>query len=186
LSSRVRTQNELAQCQCCRNSGCWLDPQCDRDGILIGITWKYVRLTARLADAATAQLSGQIEAAAARRRELRSHAARLMRLFRSLPSPDDSRLSEAILRADDLQDFPFSQFRALASEIGVDAGSEAVEVESHGKFIAEQVRAVRAAKPGIGYDWGKFPRREYDTAVRFGMHELNKVLEQIDARDARR
>ena len=53
--------------------------------VLAIITWRYVRLTKDLTDVARAQLRGEREALAARRRELRTLAAMLRKHLLTIP-----------------------------------------------------------------------------------------------------
>jgi len=137
-------------------------------------TWRYVKLTHRL-------LMEQRWAAAARRRELRSQARVLSGFLYALPSPDDQRLSVVILdHSSDLRDFSFNQFRARASEVSAEAGSQAAEVESHVTWLVNLVRECRSVPKGLGFDWANFPKRDYDTHVRFAIAALCQITEQLD------
>jgi hypothetical protein len=113
--------------------------------VLAGITWRYVKLTHRL-------LHGQLQASAARRRELRTQIAALKVFLDPLPSPDDQRLSRSILdHSNGLRGFSFNRFRELASEVSVEAGSQAVEVENHVAWLANLIREIRAVPSLTGY-----------------------------------
>jgi len=165
-------------------------------GVLAFITWKYVRLTDRL-------LSEQMEARAAQlaasRRELRAHMALLSSFLYALPSMDDERLLGAILdHSNDLRDFSFSRFRALASEVSIEAAARASELETDVKWLTNLFQEIGSApwsrsapsineplgSPGSGvsngYHWGQFPKRDYDKHWRFAIGALEKVTTQVD------
>jgi hypothetical protein len=138
--------------------------------VLAAVTWQYVNLTHRL-------LHGQLQASAARRRELRSQIAVLKAFLDALPSPDDQRLSRSILdHSNDLRDFSFNRFRALTSEVSAEAGSQAAELEGHVAWLVNIIREIRAVPALIGYRWENFPKGAYDTHVRFGIGALGQLL----------
>jgi hypothetical protein len=142
--------------------------------VLAAVTWRYVNLTHRL-------LQGQLQASAARRRELRSQIAVLKAFLEVLPSPDDKRLAGSILdHSNDLRDFSFNRFRELTSEVSADAGSQAAELEGHVAWLVNLVREIRAVPQLTGYRWADFPKREYDTHVRFGTGVLGQIVEQLN------
>jgi hypothetical protein len=158
--------------------------------VLAWITWRYAKLTERL-------VSAQLGEAAARRRELRTQAEVISTFLRDLPSQDDPRLSVAILSYfNDLRDFSSNRFRALASEVIVEAGRQAAAVEEHGTWLINLVRDIRAApRPtprGVneplgtetkGYDWSTFPRKDYDTRLRSAVDALQRLLAEVDSRE---
>ena len=110
---------------------------------------------------------------------------------------DDQKLQGAILgHSNDLRDFPFSRFRALASEVSADAAAQAAELEIHITWLTNLFSEIRSAprsrnprsvneplgSPGIsnGYDWKDFPKRDYETHWRFAHGPLQKLLNQLD------
>jgi hypothetical protein len=142
--------------------------------VLALITWRYVKLTHEL-------LRGQLKAAAARRRELRAQIAVLKAFLDPLPSPDDQRLSGRILdHSNDLRDFSFNRFRELASEVSAETGSQAAELEGHVTWLVNLIREIRAVPPLTGYRWSDFPKKDYDTHVRFAIGALSQVVEQLN------
>jgi hypothetical protein len=142
--------------------------------VLAAVTWQYVNLTHRL-------VHGQLQASAARRRELRSQVAVLKAFLDALPSPDDQRLSRSMLdHSNDLRDFSFNRFRALASEVSAEAGSQAAELEGHVAWLVNIIREIRAVPPLTGYRWENFPKGAYDTHVRFGVGALGQIVEQLN------
>jgi hypothetical protein len=160
-------------------------------GALFLITRRYVNLTHSL-------LLGQLEVVAARRRELRSQIEVLRAFLAALPTPEDQRLAGVILdHSSDLRDFPFNRFRALASRVSLEAGSQAVEAENHLMWLLNLIRGIRATPRPFprspneplgpeskGYDWKSFPGQDYFTHVRFAMLPLNKIVEQLDQFDS--
>jgi hypothetical protein len=121
------------------------------------------------------------QVAAARRRELRAQIAVLKAFLDPLPSPDDQRLSECILdHSSDLRDFSFNRFRELASEVSAEAGSQAAELESHVTWLVNLIREIRAVPRHIGYEWQNFPKRDYDTHLRFAIGALSQIVEQLN------
>ena len=150
--------------------------------VLVLVTWQYVRLTASLARAASAQLVIEYRAAAARRRELRTLADLVERALATLPSPDDSRMHAAVVdRANDLSDFSFSRFRALAAEVSQKAGMKAVEIERHFSRLDEIKRFAR--NPAYPTFLSNFPKTEYDEAVRFATGAVRELVVEIDRAD---
>ncbi len=170
--------------------------------VLAGVTWRYVSLTSRYVELTQALLEVQRETAATRRRELRAHIGILNAFLKGLYSADDERTKKAILsHANPPTDFPFDKFRALASEVSVEAANWAVEAETHITYLINLIHSVRINNPrkepprsvneplsptlGAGYDWQHFPSRDYDTAWRFGINALTGLLTEIDATDKR-
>ena len=153
--------------------------------VLAWITWQYVRLTREM-------LGEHLEAAAARRRELRTQANLLKGILRGLPFSYDERLLEAIRNCYDFQSFPYDRFRALASEVSLTAGSKVYSVETNLKWLGDLFHTIRSAlPPRLGnelfdgvfrpYDWNKFPKREYETAWRNAKNELDLILVELDS-----
>jgi hypothetical protein len=99
-----------------------------------------------------------------------------------LPSQDDPRLSGAILSYfNDLRDFSSNRFRALASEVSVEAGRQAAAVEEHGTWLINLVRDIRSR--ATGYDWSTFPRKDYDTRLRSAVDALQRLSAEVDSRE---
>lgn len=143
-------------------------------GVLAAITWQYVKLTNRL-------LSGQLKTAAARRRELRIQLAVLKAFLDALPSPDDQRLSASILdHSNDLRDFSFNRFRELTSRVSTGTALQTAELEGHVIWLVNLLREIRAVPPLTGYRWADFPKRDYDTHVRFAIGALGQIAEQLN------
>jgi hypothetical protein len=155
-------------------------------GVLAIITWRYVRLTKDLADVARAQLQGQHEAAAARQRELRTLSEILRMHLLSIPVGDDPRLSQAILsQVVEWTDFDFDRLRALASELNEVAGGLAAIAENRMKWIGDLVHKIRATPPGIGYDWSKFPRQEFNQAWVDAYAAAGRIIKSLDEIDGK-
>jgi hypothetical protein len=126
-------------------------------------------------------LQGQLQASAARRRELRSQIAVLKVFLDPLPSPDDQRLSGIILdHSNDLRDFSFNRFRVLTSQVSAEAGSQAAELEGHVTWLVNLIREIRAVPSLTGYRWADFPKRDYDTHMRFAIAALAQIGEQLN------
>jgi hypothetical protein len=143
-------------------------------GILALITWKYVGLTHKL-------LRGQLQASVDRRRELRIQLAVLKAFLDARPSPDDARLPGSILDpSNDLREFSFNRFRELTSQVSGEAGAQESELESHVTWLVNLIREIRAAIARSGYQWVNFPKREYDTHVRFAVGAHAQIVEQLD------
>src|SRR5208283_1486858 len=145
--------------------------------VLAFITARYVVLTKTLAEAANAQLLGQVEASRARRRKLASHINFLLEIIESLP--DSSRWSQAdsIMRnSTNWDDFDFADFRALASEVSDAASSYAALVESKMRWMAERVNEIKSTPSAHGYDWRAFRRPEWDEALRVARHALGSIF----------
>jgi hypothetical protein len=151
--------------------------------VLVCITAWYVALTRTLAEAASGQLRGQREAAEARRRELHTSIYYLSAMMETLPGPTTDRqfMANAMMRVLDWGDFDFGQFRSLASEVGVRAGTSASVVESRMKWLADQLRSVKSVDPRVGFDWDHFDWRVWNNSLnesREALQEIRKELER--------
>lgn len=149
--------------------------------VLVGITVRYVALTRTLAEAASAQLRSQAEAAAARRRGLQSEITLLINLLDSLPGSGEQGMADKLLRERTIEwaDFDFRLFRMAASEVSLEAGQRASVVEAKMKWLGERVRSIKSVDPRIGFDWSNFDWREWNNAgldVRESLQEIARRL----------
>jgi hypothetical protein len=118
----------------------------------------------------------------ARRRELGTQLDLISGFLRELRSPDDPGLSVALLGYfGDLRDLSGSRFRALAAEISAEAGHQAAILEEHGTWLINLVRDIRSR--GTGYDWGSFPKEEYEARLRAAHDAFRSLSIEMDSRN---
>jgi hypothetical protein len=119
-------------------------------------TWKYVRLTKRLADVAAAQLQFQQDAETAKWRELWGLLKLVRRIVADLP--DETR--RAGFDKDIRQSIPWEQsdlarFQALAAQLGTIVGSNAAIAVSSIMWLGERITEVKAVPIQQGYDYDR-------------------------------
>lgn len=149
-------------------------------GVLAAITWKYRKRPSVEPGPLDPELAAELAAREAIYRELRAHLAVLSKVLNSLPLADSTRITEAMLNGDDLQDFPFVRFRTLASEIGSAADSAAALVETNMRWLSDLIHEVRALRSGLHYDWNKFPRVQYNEIVRVTRRPLQEIVRHLE------
>jgi uncharacterized protein YukE len=135
-------------------------------GVLVGITWRYVRLTKKLAEAANAELLARTEAANARRRDLAANVQFLAKVVKSVPAVNRSDFDRLIRNSIAWDEFDFGHFRALASEVSPDAAHAAAEIESQMRRIQAIIAEVKSTPTGRGYDWSGFNWDEWEPRMR--------------------
>jgi hypothetical protein len=131
---------------------------------LVCVTYRYMRLTRVLAEAATEQLRSQREAAHARQTEL---AAEIEFWRAELDSfPQDSRPAQQEQEREHalaLRDYDFSGFIKLASEVGYLAGTEASRFKVEIRKLFTQLNQARDTNPEFpsfhNFAWGTFYKR---------------------------
>ena len=143
--------------------------------VLAAITWIYRARLPFPASTESGAPSPENEEVAALRRELRTQVAFLLSVLNELPSADSSRLAEAILNGDDLRDFSFPRFRALASELDPEGDSAAAMIEINMRWLAALIREVRSKRSGLHYDWKRFPRVRYNEVLRTARRPLQEL-----------
>jgi hypothetical protein len=145
--------------------------------VLAWITWRYVKLTQRL-------VAAQLGEAASRRRELRTQLELVSAFLHEFPTKDDPRLSQALLSPfNDLREFSGNRFRALASEVSVEAGRQAAALEDHGTWLINLVREIRSVPLGTGYNWTNFPRQDYARRLQSAHDAFQRLLAELDSRE---
>ena len=148
--------------------------------VLVYITARYVVLTKKMADIATAQSEARAEMARVRRRELRASINRLDQALKTLPVPSQQSMADTMVRTSiGWSDFDFGRLRSLAAEVSDRAGERATVVESCMNVLADQVNSVRSVPVQGGYDWGKFPWEAWNRALmdaRFGLDAMREEL----------
>jgi len=143
--------------------------------VLAWITWRYVKLTQRL-------VSVQLGEAAARRRELGTQIDLVSAFLSECRSPDDPGLSSALQGYFlDLRDLSGTRCRALAAEVSPEAGHQAAALEEHVTWLINLVRDIRLR--GGAYDWGTFPRDEYEARRRSGLDALQRLSTEVESRE---
>jgi hypothetical protein len=164
-------------------------------GVLASITWRYVQLTSQYVLLTQNLLGEQLQAAAARRRELRTAADLLKSILMALPVSDDQRLADAIRGCYDFLSFPYNQFRALASEVSLKAASDAALMDTNLKWLGDLFHTIRSAPPprspnepleGVprAFNWNKFPKRDYEDKWRTAVNALDRILAELDSFEA--
>ncbi|HTW87742.1 MAG TPA: hypothetical protein VMD75_07025 [Candidatus Binataceae bacterium] len=149
-------------------------------GVLAAITWKYRRRPSLEPPPIDPELAAKLAAQEAVYQELRGQLTVLSKLLNSLPLADNTRLTEAMLNGDDLQDFPFARFRTLASEISPAADAAAALVETNIRWLSDLIREIRALRSGMHYDWNKFPRVQYNEVVRVTRRPLQEIVRHLE------
>jgi hypothetical protein len=125
--------------------------------VLAFVTWRYVRLTAALAQAANAQVEAQRQAAAAQRLRFVGIAAQLGLAVQSLPDDrNDSKIREAVLWGDD----DVTQLTTLAATLGVSTAVEAETAAISLRWLADRVRYVKALPLSVDRG-GRIPADEW-------------------------
>ncbi len=147
-------------------------------GILVWITWRYVQLTQRLAEAASTQLQFQEEAELAKWRELQSQIKLITVILASLPTEQqsaDKRMRSAI--SWDTGDL--TRFQALASTLGEAVGQDAALAVGAMIWMRERVKEVKGVRPEIGYDWTKFPWERWVAELNQAKGKIGDVFEAL-------
>jgi hypothetical protein len=153
--------------------------------VLVVITWRYVRLTKGLAEAANAELLGQSEASKARRRELTGQIKLLLDALATLPNWanwDHVDLDATMRDSNGWENFDFGGFRELAAEVNDDASSHAAIVESKMRRMEELVRRARKPDPGLQYVYYSGMKNEWLNAMQTTQEALASMLEELSAK----
>ncbi len=137
--------------------------------VLVAITWQYVRLTQRLAEAATVEMVVHEEAEAEKWRELNAYTKLIRGLLSGLP-PDREGAQRAMRQATSWEPGDVMRLQRLAARLDRRAGERAASIAAAMTWLGERVREVKNTDPDGPYDWSAFPwdrwRKEIDTARR--------------------
>lgn len=135
--------------------------------VLVFITWRYVRLTRRLAEAASAEMSFHEEAETEKWRELNAYTKLIRGLLSGLPASEQG-ADRAIRQAPSWESGDVMRLQRLAARLDRHAGERAAIVVTAMTWLAERLHEVKSKDPAEGYDWSTFPwnrwRKEIETA----------------------
>ena len=126
---------------------------------LVGVTWRYVRLTAQLLEANRDQLAHLRDQAAAQNRQLRRTLVgvidKILRCLEELPKGPDRADPEmrtaALWTEQDVRDL-----QVLSAGIGAEAAARASLAATDLIWLMERAKDVRRTDPRQGFDWGRF------------------------------
>ncbi len=137
--------------------------------VLVFITWRYVRLTGRLAEAATAEMVFREEAGAEKWRELNAHTKLIRGMLSGLPVTEQD-ADRRMRQVTSWEPADVMRLQRLAARLDRGAGERAAAVVAAMTWLGERVREVKNSDPEAGYDWAAFPwsrwRKETETATR--------------------
>ncbi len=120
------------------------------------VTWQYVRLTQRLAEAASAEMTFHEEAEAEKWRELDGYTKLIRDLLSGLPGgPDDA--DRRMRQAASWEPGDLMRLQRLAARLDRRAGERAAAVVTAMTWLGERLREVKGVDPAAEYDWSKFP-----------------------------
>ncbi len=135
--------------------------------VLVFITWRYVRLTRRLAEAASVQMSFHQEAEAEKWRELNAYTKLIRGLISALPEREQDP-DRAMRQAASWEPGDVKRLQRLAARLDRRAGERAAAIVAAMTWLGERVREVKETGSADQYDWAKFPwgrwRKELSTA----------------------
>jgi len=122
--------------------------------VLVGITWRYVVLTKKIADTAERQLQQLGREEAAKRRQLLTMIKMLRMHLKTLPeeqSKGESMRKATLWDADDL-----IALQNLAAEVGMAPGQIAAKTGTELRRLSELVTQVKSTNPLQGVRWDQF------------------------------
>ena len=136
-------------------------------GVLVFITWRYVRLTRRLAEAAHAEMLFHEEAEAEKWRELNAYTKLVRGLISGLPVGGQG-ADGAMRQAPSWEIGDVVRLQRLAARLDRSAGERAAAVVTAMTWLGERLREVKSSGSADGFDWSKFPwdrwKKELSTA----------------------
>ncbi len=141
--------------------------------VLVLITWRYVRLTQRLAEAAKAELMFHEEAEAEKWRELNAYTKLIRDLLSGLPVREQD-AERAMRQAASWEAGDLMRLQRLAARLDRLAGEHAAVVVTAMTWLGERLHEVKAADPSEGVNWTKFPWSRWQ-------REMNGARTALDA-----
>lgn len=150
-------------------------------GVFARVTWRYVQLTNRLADAASEQLRFQQEATRAKWHELWGYVKLLNRALSELPDETRRATRDKDIRSAFLWDqSDLARFQSLAAQLGSLPGTNAALVVSSMSWLRDRVEEVRAVprERGINYD-RDFPWDRWCGELKRARDRLDDVREAL-------
>jgi type II secretory pathway pseudopilin PulG len=150
--------------------------------ILAAITWRYVRLTSKLADVAKLQVQLQYQLQDTKRIRLLGITTQLLSVLKSLPSDQsDPEVDRRIRQSVSLQEFDFDGFCELAADVGVVASQWASRATPQIKYICQAVEGVRSTSFGERFDdYNRFAWREWSASMTFALEALRAINHELD------
>ncbi len=137
--------------------------------VLVYITWRYVRLTQRLAEAASAEMSFHEEAEAEKWRELNAYTKLIRSLISGLPAAEQGAV-RIMRQAPSWEPGDVMRLQRLAARLDRRAGERAAAVVTAMTWLGERLHEVKTADPDAASDWSRFPwgrwRQEIERATR--------------------
>ncbi len=147
--------------------------------VLVFITWRYVRLTQRLAEAASAEMSFHEEAEAEKWRELNAYTKLIRGLIAGLPT-GEAGAGRVMRQAASWEPGDLARLQRLAARLDRRTGERAAAVVTSMTWLGERLRDAKA-DDAEDHDWSKFPwdrwRRELQTA-RDGLDAIASTVGQ--------
>ena len=151
--------------------------------VLVVITWRYVKLTQRIAETAERQLEQLSREDETRRRQLLTMVKMLRMHLKTVPkekSHAESMRKSTLWDSDEL-----IALQNLAAEVGMKPGQIAAQVGTAMRRLSELITNVKNTNPDSGVRWERFDWDSWDTALdtaEAGLTELwNGVVESRDA-----
>ncbi len=123
---------------------------------LVAVTWRYVHLTGRMAEAARAELMFHEEEEAEKWRELNAQTRLVRALLSTLPV-DDRRPEALVRQAVSWDQADVARLQRLAARLDRSAGERAAAVVTSMTWLGERLREIKSADPGDEYNWAEFP-----------------------------
>ncbi len=124
--------------------------------VLALITWRYVRLTQGLAEAAQAELMFHEEAEAEKWRELNAYTKLIRDLLSGLPAGERDG-ARAMSQAASWEAGDLPRLQRLAARLDRSAGEHAAVVVAAMTWLGERLHDVKTTDPDEGVNWSKFP-----------------------------
>ena len=142
---------------------------CILTAVLAFVTWRYVRLTTALAQAANAQIEAQRQAAAAQRLRFVQIAARLGIAVRSFPDDrNHSKIRGAVLWRDE----DVTQLTTLAAILGVPMVIDAETAAISLRWLADRVRCVKSLRQDAMNAGTRIPADEWAKHIKIARTTL--------------
>ncbi len=146
---------------------------------LVVVTWRYVHLSARIAEAARAELLFHEEEEAEKWRELNAQTRLIRALLSTLPAED--RGADALARqAVSWDQADVARLQRLAARLDRSAGERAATVVTAMTWLAERVREIKSADPESGYNWAEFPWARWTREIATARSGLDAIAATVN------
>ena len=155
--------------------------------VLIGITWRYVVLTARMSRSAADQAK-LLDDQRRLDRELRLSAVflsvvRLKSALESLPGPESEARADRMLRQAAIwTPSELDSFASNSARLGSEVAAIAAAVVDNLSWLGDRVRDVRAVSTNTGFDYSRFAWGEWHTRASNAQNGLARI--EAAVRDA--